>query len=239
MKKLLLLGLTLFCGGFAIAQDNLLVDAPNVQKRAVVPFHGVQVSSAIDLVIKQGNEDAVAVSATDVETRNRIVTEVVNGVLHIYFNDKGFHWNWGNRKMKAFVSFKNIDELGASGSSDVYVDGFIKATDLTIHLSGSSDFKGGIQATHLNLHQSGSSDATVKGSAVNAEIQLNGSSDVRGYELAVDVCSIHASGSSDTQITVNKELTVDNSGSSDVYYKGAAVIRNIHSSGSSSVSHKS
>src|SRR6202000_1022802 len=96
MKKLLLLGLTLLFGGFAIAQDNLLVNAQNVQKRTVGSFHGVEVSNAIDLVIKQGNEDGVAVSASDVETRDRIVTEVKDGVLHIYLNDKGYHWNWGN-----------------------------------------------------------------------------------------------------------------------------------------------
>lgn len=239
MKKLLLLGLALLCGGFIFAQDNLLVNAPNVQKRQVGSFHGVQVSNAIDLVIKQGNEDGVAVSASDVEYRDRIITEVDNGILRIYLNDKGIHWSWGNHKMKAFVSIRNIDQLGASGSSDVVVDGFLKATDLSIHLSGASDFKGGVQATHLNFHQSGSSDATVRGSAVNAEFNLSGSSDVRGFDLAVDVCSVHASGSSDTQITVNKELSVDNSGSSDVDYKGSATVTNIHSSGSSSVSHKS
>ena len=40
---------------------------------------------------------------------------------------------------------------------------------------------------------------------------------------------------SDAEITVNKELTVDASGGSDVYYKGSGVIRNVRSSGSSSV----
>lgn len=243
MRKSGLVALALLVGLFARSQDqgNLLVNAPNVQKREVGPFHGIDVSNAIDLVIKQGTEDGVAVSASDVILRDRIVTKVENGVLHIYLNTNGFHWNWGwnNRKMKAFISFKDIDHLSASGSSDVYVDGSIHATNLTISLSGASDFKGGVQANQLSLHQSGSSDATVNGTAVNAEIHLSGSSDFKGYSMSVDACSVEASGSSDTQITVNKELRVSNSGSSDVYYKGNAVILDVHSSGSSSVSKRS
>lgn len=220
--------------------DQLLVNAPNVQKRDVGPFHAVEVSSAIDLIIKQGNEDAVAISATDVEVRNRIVTRVENGVLKIYIENP-FHWNWGwhNEKMKAFVSIKSIDRLSASGSSDVYVDGSLKSDNLAIHISGSSDFKGNVQAGELELHQSGSSDSHISGSATSLRVHLSGASDLKGYGLAVDNCSVEASGSSDVQITVNKELNVQASGSSDVYYKGSAVIKEFHTSGSSSLSKKS
>lgn len=222
------------------AQDQLLVNAPNVQKRDVGSFHAVEVSSAIDLIIKQGSEDAVAVSATDVDVRNKIITRVENGVLKIYI-ENNWHWNWGwhNEKMKAFVSIKNIDMVSASGSSDVYVDGSLKADNLSIHISGSSDFKGTVTAGQLEMHQSGSSDSHISGTATTLHVHLSGASDLKGYGLAVDNCSVEASGSSDVQITVNKELNVQASGSSDVYYKGSAVIREFHTSGSSSLSKKS
>jgi hypothetical protein len=239
----LLLGLALLINVSARSQDqgNLLVNAPNVQKRVIGSFHAIEVSSAIDLVLKQGDEEALAVSASDPALRDRIITRVENGVLLIYMNDKGFHWNWGwtNRKLKAFVSFKTLNRLSASGSSDVYVDGSIHAADLSISLSGASDFKGGVQASELELHQSGSSDAVVNGTANNAEIHLSGSSDFKGFNMTVDVCTVEASGSSDTQITVNKELSVSASGSSDVYYKGQASVTRAHTSGSSSVSKRS
>jgi hypothetical protein len=220
-------------------QGTLVVNAPNVQKREVGAFHGVDVSNAIYLIIKQGDEDAVAVSASDVAVRNRIVTRVDNGILHISLDTKGFSWKWNDRKMKAFVSIKTLSSLDASGSSDVYVDGSIHSEDLDISLSGASDFKGTVIAGQLQMHQSGSSDANVKGSASNVRIHLSGASDFKGYDITVDNCSVESSGSSDVQITVNKELKVSASGSSDVYYKGDGVVKEVNTSGSSSVTKKS
>jgi hypothetical protein len=46
---------------------------------------------------------------------------------------------------------------------------------------------------------------------------------------------LNASGGSDVYITVNKELNADASGGSDVYYKGNGTVREMKSSGSSSV----
>ena len=230
-----------FAVSHAQDQGDLLVKAPNVQKRTVGAFHAIEVSNAIDLVLKQGDEDGVAVSATDVALRDRIVTKVENGVLMIYVDTKGFHWSfgWQDRKMKAFVSFKTLSALSASGSSDVYVDGSIRGDDLRIDLSGSSDFKGGVNVKDLTLSQSGSSDVKLTGAAANIRIDLSGASDVNAYDFAADNCTIHSSGSSDVHITVNKELNVNASGSSDVFYKGGAEVVRSRTSGSSSVSKKS
>ena len=59
------------------------------------------------------------------------MTEVEDGILHIYIDDK-WHWNWGwdNRKLKAYVSCKVLDELRASGGSDVFIDEAIKSQKL-------------------------------------------------------------------------------------------------------------
>ena len=222
------------------AQDKVFVDDKNAQVRQVSgSFSAISVSSSIDLYLSQSNEETVVVSAADEKYRDRIVTEVKNGELRIYLNDRGFHWNSGNKKMKAYVSFRNINRLRASGASDVYVNGVIKGNELNLNLSGSSDFKGAVDLDKLDMDQSGSSDSRISGRARTARIELSGASDVKAYELAVDILDAHASGASDIQITVNKELNVDASGASDVYYRGEGMIRNIKSSGSSSVSRKS
>lgn len=220
------------------AQKTIINDA-NAQARTVGSFHAIEVSNSIDLYLSQGNEEAVAVSANDSKYRDRIKTEVSNGVLKIYMEkENGFSWTSGNHKLKAYVSCKMLDKLSASGSSDVYVDGSLTGDNLAIQLTGSSDFKGTVKVNELSLDQRGSSDATISGQANNVTINISGSSDVRGYGLVVDNCTAQASGSSDLNITVNKELNAHASGSSDIYYKGAAVIKDLHSSGSSTVSKK-
>ncbi len=238
MKKIVFIFISSVSLLNAAAQKTIINDA-NAQARTVSGFHGIEVSNAIDLYINQSNEEAVAVSATDNKYRDRIKTEVSNGILKIYLEkENGFSWTSGNHKLKAYVSFKTLDKLSASGSSDVYVDGTISSDNLSIHLSGSSDFKGSVKTNELSMDQSGSSDANISGHANNLTVHLSGASDIKGYELVVDNCTVHASGSSDLNITVNKELDAQASGSSDIYYKGAAVIKNMHSSGSSSISKK-
>lgn len=238
MKRILFVTSLLYIAFCSFAQNGKVISDPNAEKRTASSYHAVSVSGGIDLYLSQGDE-AVAISASDAETRSHIRTEVVDGVLKIYFEQpNGFHWSWGNRKMKAYVSFKTLDRLHASGGSDVFTDGTLHVDKLEISLSGGSDFKGKVEAHELALRQSGGSDIDIAGTVGSLRVDASGGSDLHGYELTTEVCDISASGGSDMKITVNKELSVSASGGSDVYYKGSGVVKNLHSSGSSSVSKK-
>jgi hypothetical protein len=222
---------TLATAGFA--QQTVFNDA-NAQKRDVSGFHAIQISSAIDLFLSQGNEEGVAVSSGDVKFRDNIHTEVKDGVLRIWYQNTG-RLSFGNRKLRAYVSVKNIDKLEASGSSDVLVSGTLSSGSFDLKLSGASDFKGTLAAGSLKVDISGASDVTVRGTANALSIDASGASDFKGYDLVTQTCDIRASGASDVKITCDKELNANASGASDVHIKGNGVIRNMHSSGASSV----
>src|SRR5215203_4631961 len=64
----------------SFAQDKIVYDA-NVEKRTVSDFHAIKVSDGIELLIKQGTMEAVAISAETEEQRQAVKTEVVNGEL--------------------------------------------------------------------------------------------------------------------------------------------------------------
>jgi hypothetical protein len=237
MRKILvfLLGTLLFLNGRA--QQTIVHDA-NAELRPVKGYHGIEVSNAIDLYLTQGDQETVAVSARDIRWRDRIRTEVVNGILKIWLDAKG--WRMGNNKLKAYVSFTTLDRITASGASDVFVDGVIAGDKLSLSLSGASDFKGAVKVNELQIEQSGASDTHITGIVSGlASIRSSGASDVKGYDLVTQDCNVHASGASDIQITVNKQLTADASGASSIYYKGEAVVRETHSSGASNVTRKS
>ena len=105
-------------------------------------------------------------------------------------------------------------------------------------MSGASDFKGAVDVTNLSLVLSGASDAKISGTAVSIKIESSGASDVKGYDLIAENCTVKASGASDVNITVNKEMNVTASGASDIFYKGNCVIKEIRSSGASTVAKK-
>jgi hypothetical protein len=216
----------------AIAQQ---VYDPNAVVREARDFHGIILSGAFDVYLTQGNSEAVAVSASEEKYRDRITAEVKAGILHIGYDSKGLNWG-GNKKLKAYISFKNINRLKVSGACDVYISGTLKADHLDIHQSGASDLKGKLEVNKLTVDLSGASDMTVSGTAPQLSVEASGASNFKGYDLVTDVCNARVSGASDIKITVNKELSANASGASDIRYRGSGLIREIKSSGASSVS---
>lgn len=211
------------------------VNDPNAVVRDAKDFHGINLSSAFDVYLTQGNTEAVAVSATEEKHRDRIKVEVKAGILHISYDGKGLSWSSGNKKLKAYISFKDIDQLRISGACDVAIAGTLKADKLDIRQSGASDLKGKLDVNKLTINLSGASDIRVSGRADQLAVDASGASSFKGYDLVTETCNASASGASDIKVTVNKELSAQASGASDVKYRGGAVIRDMRSSGSSSV----
>jgi len=161
MRRSLLLWLLGSLGALAAHAQKTIINDPNAEVRTVSNFHGIEVSSAINLYLSQGDQETVVVSANDVKWREYIRTEVENGILKIWLDNR--KWSRGNVKIKAYVSFTTLDKLGASGASDVFVDGVITGEDLFIDINGASDFKGAVNVKNLRLEQSGASDAHITG----------------------------------------------------------------------------
>ena len=233
MKKIktLLAGLLLF----TVVQAQQVND-PNAEIRQAKNFHGISVSSAFDVYLSQSSSEAVAVSASETKYRDRIKVEVKDGILYVKYDNEGLKWNSGDKKLKAYISFVNIDKLSVSGACDVFITGTLKADELKINQSGASDLKGKIDAKKLSVDISGASDVTLTGTATQLDVEASGASDFKGFDLVTEICNARASGASDVKITVNKELSAQASGASDVRYKGSGVITDIKTSGSSSVS---
>lgn len=236
MRRFLLVFAVLLTGLSAFSQT---VHDANVEVRSVPGFRGVVVSSAIDLFISQGSTEAVAVSAKDIKVRDRIKTEVKDGILYIGFEGKGWKdWNMGNQKMKAYVTVKDINRLEATGASDVKVSGTLRSDNMKLSLSGASDFEGVVEAKNIQIQGSGASDIKISGSASHAKIEMSGASDFKGIDFKVDYCKAEVSGAGDMQITVNKELDAEASGASSIRYRGDATVKRMESNGASSIKKK-
>ena len=225
MKKIVFtLAAFLLCSAIFAQQIN----DPNAEIREAKNFHAIKVSHAFDVYLTQSNEEAVAVSAADDDAKQHIKVEVDGGVLLIWFDaDKKFWKAWkGNKKLKAYVSFKTIDKIAASGACDINIMGSVKAENLVVDFSGASDLKGKVEIDNtLDVQLSGASDVELSGTASQLKAELSGACDFKGYDLVTDYCDIKASGASGVKITVNKELSARVSGASDINYKGTGLIR--------------
>ena len=240
MKKVQVMLVAMLVSAVLFAQKT--INDPNAESRNLSGFHAIKVSNAFTVYISQGNEDAVAISATKPEYKEKIITKVENGVLIIKFDDdKKFwkNWNGDKQKLKAYISIKKIDRLSVSGACDVFIEDGLSAEELSIHLSGASDLKGKVEAKKLTCDISGASDMTISGNAAEVNVEASGASDFKGFDLVSNYCNAKASGASSVSITVNKELSANASGASDVRFKGEGLIRDIKTSGASNVSRRS
>lgn len=222
--------------GWLPGQSQKTINDANAEVRTTGQFNAIVVSSSIDVFLSQSSTAVVAVSANEIKYRDMITTEVKNNTLYISYKSKG--GDWGAKNMRAYVSAATLNRIQASGACDVKVEGTFKATDLEIELSGSSDFKGDVTAQNLKLSGSGSSDFIISGKTANLRVDISGASDVKGFDLVSDFCEASASGASDINITVNKELKVRASGASDVSYRGTAALKESSTSGASDVKKK-
>lgn len=235
MKKLFSFACLLFVSHLICAQK--VIHDPNVKLREVGTFTGIDISGGIDLYLSSGTE-AVAVSAAKAEIRDRIKTVVQNGVLKIYMENDGRGFGISinsNQRLRAYVSYKTLRSLEASGGSDIKVDGVITASDLNVRISGGSDFTGKVDAGNLTVRLNGGSDVKIAGKAGSLTVDASGGSDFSGYDLVADVCDLEASGACDIEVTANRELSARASGASDIQYKGKPAVKEAKASGASSV----
>ena len=233
MKKFFSFLISVFIFSVLAAQQ---INDPNAELRLAKNFHGINVSNAFDVYINQSNDEAVAVSAADKNFKDRIKVEVMDGILYIRYDSKGVQWGGEKRALKAYISFKNIDQLTVSGACDFFFTNTISVEKLSIRQSGASDLKGKINIGSLTTDVSGASDIALSGKAGSLDIEVSGASSFKGYNLESETCNAKASGASDIKITVNRELTAEASGTSDIRYKGDGDLIKIKTSGSGSVS---
>lgn len=240
MKKIFFVALvSLFTT--ALFSQKTINDA-NAEIRKVGSFTSLNISNAFDVIITQGNEEGLAVSASNNEDVQYIKTEVSGSTLKIWFDPKDKKFWPKNRKLRAYVSVKNLEELKASGASDIKIEGGLSTNNFKISLSGASDIDGIINASgSLTIDASGASDIEITGSANEISIDASGASSVKAIGFTVNSCKkIEGSGASSISISVTKDIAEAKlSGASSLVYKGNPTVKNIKTSGASSISRKS
>ncbi len=220
----------------AFGQQTIINDK-NAEVRNVSSFTGIKVSGGIDLYLSQSNDYSVAVSASEEKYRDNIKAEVKNGILVIWY-DNDHKWNAGNKNLRAYISFKNIESLEASGACDVDINGTLNANSILVKLSGACDIKGSVKITDLTLELSGASTVKVDGNAQNLKLDASGASDVKNFDFVVENCVAKISGASDVRITINNSISASASGASSLRYKGNPEKKDIATSGASSIGQK-
>jgi hypothetical protein len=234
MKSLFILMFTAICSP-VFAQQTLISDK-NAEIRSVTTFSGIRVSGGIEVYLSQGDSYSLAVSAAEDKFRDKITTEVKNGILIISYNNDHFRLSSGNKELRVYISFSALESLEASGASHFIITDKLNVNSMLIKLSGASFIQGPVKINDLTLNLSGASLAKISGTAQNLNLTASGASDVKDYDLAVQNCVADLSGASDVRIIINNSISGSASGASTLHYEGNPDKKDVATSGASSIS---
>ena len=228
MKKTLLI-LSLFVGLVTTSFAQKVINDANAEKRTVGSFHGIDVATGIELTLTKGTNEEVAVSASETQFRDKIVTEVRNGILRIHYETKSGAINKKNesKRLKAYVSYKALDLLHVTTGAEANVDGVIEATTFELKANTGGLVKAEINIGTLTVDQNTGSKITLTGKVDKLEAEGDTGSKFMGENLTTNTCMVEMSTGAGIYISVEKELNVKADTGGYIKYKGNAGIREI------------
>ena len=228
MKKIFL-SLLLLAGLITTSFSQKTINDANAEKRTVGSFHGIDVATGIELTLTKGTTEEVAVSASEIEFRDKIVTEVVNGILKIHYETKTGAINKKNesKHLKAYVSYKSLDLLHVTTGAEANVDGVLEAPTFELKANTGGLVKAEMNIGTLTVDQNTGSKITLTGKVDKLEAEGDTGSKFMGENLTTNTCVVEMSTGAGIYISVEKELNVKADTGGYIKYKGNAGIREI------------
>ena len=217
------------------AQQKFVVDENATVRTVAGSFNAVHVSSSIHLVLTKGDEEIIAVSASDATIKENIKTEIEDGILKIYY--KGMYRSSYNKRMNVYVSYKTLNEIKASDASNVLLADKLSTSSLYIKVSDASTFKGEIITDTLLVKISDASAVKLTGTAKECGIKCSDASTFSSCDFVATLADIIASDASSISITATAEINATARDASSISYKGTAIIKKSLSQDASSIRH--
>lgn len=142
----------------------------------------------------------------------------------------------GNVTLEASITMPDLDGLDLSGATRANVSGFSSTGPLSIELTGASRLDGDLAAGSVDIEASGASRVALEGSATDLSVHSSGASSLDLADFVVDTADIELSGASDATVNVEEHIdSADVSGASTLRYLGDPELRDVSSSGASTV----
>jgi hypothetical protein len=232
-KYLTLLALCIFIAGCVNCQSRKTVygDKHVVKKeRTAGSFTGVSTSSAIDVILSQGDRNTITVEA-DENLHEYIITEIKNGTLNVYTDA-----NIREAEMRrVHVTMKEINYAGSSSAGDIIGITPVKTGTLKLSATSAGDIKLEVYAQTLDLNGSSAGDITISGEVEMLDANLSSAGDLNAFDLKAKKADVTVSSSGDADVYVTEELRARASSAGSISYKGDPKNVDAHSSSAGGV----
>lgn len=218
--------ITLFSIAFSLS--TLCGMAQNTQDRTVGDFTGLYASSAVKVMLTQGDVNSVKVEANEKDMPN-VKTEVKDGILQVFTSDT-------KNDVTVFVTAKTLTSIETSGAASIKsVNQFTTTDKLKLQSSGAGSMKLNLKAGDIDANASGASVMNLTGTAQSLTADVSGAANLKAFTLETDKVNISAGGASSVKVFAKQSITAKSSGASSISYKGDPQDKSVEMSGASSI----
>jgi len=201
-----------FFGGLVL---SAMAGAQNNVTRSLSSFDKIAISGGYESVmLQEGSSESITLELNGVDA-DKIITEVKGSTLEIGMK-KG---SYNGSKIRMTITYKNLKEVAASGSSNIEALSVIKTSEFDLASSGSSNFKGAFDVKDLDIAISGSSKMVLTGTATEQEFAISGSANIDAGDLKGKTAEVAISGSGNVLVGVDGPVQSSVSGSGKVTTK--------------------
>jgi hypothetical protein len=192
-----------------------------VEKRPVKPFRSIKTGDGIEVILVQGDEHAVAVSAARSEYVQRLKTEVADGVLKIYYDRESLSdWVSSGKKLKAYVAVRTLDRLVAVAGSHVNIQGTLKEEAVTFLVQSGASVTGKMEAGKLVVEAESGARMDLTGAAGLLSISANSGAKVDATGVSAGKADIRCTTGAKIEIKANDEMKFFAATGGSIYYAG-------------------
>jgi hypothetical protein len=192
-------------------------------------FTELKVSQGIEVSLTMSKETSLSLEA-DENLHDLIITEVEDGVLHIYSEENIYR----STARKVYLSTSTIDKINVSSGAAVVSENTIQAEDFEVNTSSGSSVRLMLNVSDLSCDTSSGSDARLKGTASHFVVNASSGSSIKAKELAVKTCDADVSSGASIKVNVSENLDANASSGGGIRYVGSPkdVDKNSSSGGS-------
>ncbi len=203
------------------------------EERSVSGFDQISASTGIEVTLTQDSFEKVVVEA-DENIQKILKTEVTGGKLKIYLEEGVYY----AKKMKVYVTLKQLKALEASAGSEVKSENQIKSESLKINSSSGSQIRMEVGCTMVSLDSSSGSKMNVSGTTQSVKAGCSSGANLDASKLVAENGDVTASSGADMDVNVTKDLKAHASSGAGIKVYGNPATRDTNSSSGGSVHYR-
>jgi hypothetical protein len=200
------------------------------EDRHLSNFEEISVSTGIEVLLAQDSFEKVVVEA-DENIQKILKTEVTGGKLKIYLEEGVLH----AKKMKVYVTVKQLKALEASAGSEVNTGNKINAENLRVHASSGADVSMEVSCNNLSSDSSSGSNLKISGTTQSFTANSSSGAGLHAADLVSENGNLSASSGAHMSAKVTKELKAHASSGASINVSGNPSSKDTDSSSGGSV----